>query len=79
MTVQIIPAGIEDADTVATMVGELLHNIIAAVNNKTFGFHHADTVGRARAWMKEGLYTVIPVKLDSKPIEFLALYESYAL
>jgi GNAT superfamily N-acetyltransferase len=79
MTVQITPAGIEDADTVATMVGELLHDIMAAVNEKVFGFDHDDTVGRVRAWMKKGLYTVLLARLDSKPVGFLALYESYAL
>lgn len=79
MTVQITPAGIEDTDAIATMVGELLHDIMAAVNDKTFGFHHDDTMCRARTWMKEGLYTVLLAKLDSKPVGFLALYESYAL
>ncbi|HMS86636.1 MAG TPA: GNAT family N-acetyltransferase [Nitrospira sp.] len=79
MTVQIARAGIQDADVIATMVGELLHDIMAAVNNKVFGFHHADTVGRARTWMKDGLYTVLLAHLDSTPVGFLALYESYAL
>jgi GNAT superfamily N-acetyltransferase len=79
MTVHIARAEIHDADTVATMVGELLHDIMAAVNDKVFGFNHADTVGRARAWMKEGLYTVLLAQLDSTPVGFLALYESYAL
>ncbi len=79
MTVQITPAGIEDAETIATMVGELLHDIMAAVNDKSFGFHHADTVDRARAWIKKGLYTVLLATLDSKPVGFLTLYESYAL
>ena len=79
MTVHITHAGIEDAGTIATMVGELLHDIMAAVNDKTFGFHHADTVDRAHAWMKEGLYTVLLARLENQPIGFLALYESYAL
>lgn len=79
MTVQITPAGIEYADTVATMVGELLHDIMAAVNDKSFAFHHADTVDRARAWIKKDLYTVLLATLDSKPVGFLSLYESYAL
>ena len=51
MTVHIARAGIHDADTIATMVGDLLHDIMAAVNDKVFGFDHADTVGRAQAWM----------------------------
>lgn len=79
MTVHIARAEIHDAETITTMVGELLHDIMAAVHDKAFGFDHADTVGRARAWIQEGLYTVILAKLDSKPIGFLALYESYAL
>lgn len=79
MTVHIACAEIQDAETIAAMVGELLYDIMAAVHDKAFGFHHADTVARTRAWMQEGLYTVVLAKLDSKPIGFLALYESYAL
>lgn len=79
MAIHIARAEIHDADTVATMVGELLQDIMAAVDDKVFGFDHADTVRRARAWMKEGLYTVLLAKLDSKPVGFLSLYESYAL
>ncbi|MFO0701738.1 MAG: GNAT family N-acetyltransferase [Nitrospira sp.] len=79
MTVHIARAEIQDAETIATMVGELLHDIMAAVQDKAFGFHHADTVKRARTWMQEGLYTVLLAHMDSKPVGFLALYESYAL
>lgn len=79
MTVHIVRAEIHDADTLATMVGELLDDIMAAVNDKAFRFDHDDTVDRARAWMKEGLYTVVLAKLDSKPVGFLSLYEGYAL
>ena len=79
MTVHIVRAEIHDADTLATMVGELLHDIMAAVNDKVFEFDHDQTVDRAHRWMKEGLYTVVLAKLDSKPVGFLALYESYAL
>lgn len=42
MTVHIARAGLQDADTIATMVGELLHDIMAAVNDKVFVFHHDD-------------------------------------
>lgn len=79
MTVHIALAEIQDADTIATMVGELLRDIMAAVNDKVFGFHHNDTVGRARAWMEGGLYTAVLAQVDSKPVGFLALYQSYAL
>ena len=49
MTVLSTRAGIHDADTIATMVSDLLHDIMAAVNDKVFVFHHDDTVGRAQA------------------------------
>ena len=72
-------ADTHDAETIATMVGELLHDIMAVVNDKVFGFDHADTVDRARAWIKKDLYTVLLAQLGSKPVGFLSLYESYAL
>lgn len=79
MMLHIARADTHDAEAIATMVGELLHDIMAAVNDKVFGFDHADTVDRARAWIKKDLYTVLLATLDSKPVGFLALYESYAL
>ena len=72
-------ADTHDAEAIATMVGKLLHDIMAAVNDKSFGFYHADTVDRARAWIKKDLYTVLLATLDSKLVGFLSLYESYAL
>lgn len=79
MMLHIARADTHDAEAIATMVGELLHGIMAAVNDKVFAFDHADTVDRARAWIKKDLYTVLLATLDSKPVGFLALYESYAL
>lgn len=54
ITVLSTPAGIDYADTIATMVGNLLHDIMAAVNDKVFVCHYDDTVGRAQAWMDHG-------------------------
>ncbi len=54
ITVLSTRAGIHDADTIATMVGDLLHDIMAAVNDKVFVFHYDDTAGRAQAWMDHG-------------------------
>jgi len=79
MTIQIAEAQPEDADSIATLVGELLHEIMAAMNDKVFDFHHDDTVFRARSWMKDGLYTVFLAREGGEPLGFLALYESYAL
>ena len=79
MSIQIAQAQPEDADSVATLVGELLHEIMAAVKDKVFDFHHDDTVARAHSWMKDGLYTVLLAYEGGNPLGFLALYESYAL
>src|SRR5512140_3709714 len=79
MSVQIAQARPEDADSVATLVGELLHEIMVAVKDKVFAFHHDDTVVRAHSWLKDGLYTVLLAYEGSEPVGFLALYQSYAL
>lgn len=79
MTTRIDFAQPDDAAVIATMVGELLHEIIAAVNEKAFGFHHASTMVRARAWINDGLYTVLLARTAEEPVGFLALYQSYAL
>jgi GNAT superfamily N-acetyltransferase len=71
----------DDAGVIATMVGELLHEIMAAVEEKAFGFHQDETTARTRTWIKEGKYTVL-LACDgprSEPLGFLALYDSYAL
>ena len=47
MTVQIVRARPEDAESVVTLDGELLQEVMAAVKDKAFGFHHDDTVVRA--------------------------------
>ncbi len=81
MSMQIVQARPEDAEVVATLVGELLHEIMAALNEQAFGFHHEDTVIRARSWLKDGLYTVLLAREEAgaEPVGFLALYQSYAL
>ena len=47
MSIQIGQARLEDANTVATLVGELLQEIMVAVKDPVFVFHHDDTVARA--------------------------------
>jgi GNAT superfamily N-acetyltransferase len=79
MAIQIVQARPEDADTVATLVGELLQEIMAAVKDKVLDFHHDDTVARAHSWLKDGLYTVLLAYEGSEPVGFLALYQNYAL
>jgi GNAT superfamily N-acetyltransferase len=79
VTVRIEIALPNDADVVAAMVGELLHEIMAAVGEKTFNFHHHDTEARARAWLSDGSYLVLLARLGEEAVGFLALYQSYAL
>jgi GNAT superfamily N-acetyltransferase len=70
-----------DAPAIVAMVGELLHEIMAAIGSKLFGFDPDETEARARAWMADRLYRVLVAYADgeSTAIGFLALYESYAL
>lgn len=79
MSIQITQAQPEDAAVVAALVGELLHEIMAAVKDKAFNFHHADTEARASAWLRDGCYSVLLARDGDMPIGFLALYQSYAL
>lgn len=79
VTARIDPALPEDAGVIATMVGELLHEIMEAVSEKAFNFHHHDTEVRARAWLSEGSYLVLLARVDGTVVGFVALYQSYAL
>lgn len=79
MLIQIAQAHPDDAAVVATLVGELLHEIMAAINDKAFNFQQADTEARAAAWMWDRLYSVLLAHDGGVPIGFLALYQSYAL
>lgn len=79
MPIQITQAQPDDAAVVATLVGELLREIMAAINDKAFNFHQADTEARAAAWLRDGLYSVLVARDGSEPVGLLALYQSYAL
>jgi GNAT superfamily N-acetyltransferase len=68
-----------DAEVIATTVGELLDEIMAAVSEKAFNFHHHDTEARARAWLSDGSYLVLLARVGGTVVGFLALYQSYAL
>ena len=71
----------DDASVIAQMVGELLHEIMALVGTKAFGFHRDETETRARSWITDGKYSVLLARdgVQPVPLGFLALYESYAL
>ena len=81
MALRIEDAQPDDAAVIATMVRELLHEIMEAVKEKAFGFHHDDTAARVRSWIADGKYTVLLARdgARSEPLGFLSLSESYAL
>lgn len=81
MAIRINLAQPSDADLIAAMVEELLHEIMATVKDKAFGLHQGETVTRAGAWMKNSAYKVLLAceSTVAEPIGFLALYDSYAL
>ena len=70
-----------DASVIAQMLGELLREIMALVETKTFGFHQEETETRARSWITNGKYNVVLARdgVQPEPLGFLALYESFAL
>jgi hypothetical protein len=79
VTARIDLARPEDAEVIAAMVGELLQEIMSAVSEKAFNFHHQDTEARARGWLIDGSYLVLLARHGGAAVGFLALYQSYAL
>jgi GNAT superfamily N-acetyltransferase len=79
VTARIDLARPEDAEVIAVMVGELLQEIMSAVSEKAFNFHHQDTEARARGWLIDGSYLVLLARHGGAAVGFLALYQSYAL
>jgi GNAT superfamily N-acetyltransferase len=79
VTARMQPALPGDAHVIAAMVGELLHEIMAAVSDKVFHFDHHETEARARVWLSDGSYLVWLARDGGACIGFLAVYQSYAL
>ena len=70
-----------DAPVITDMVGELLHEITAAIGKPVFTFDPAATRTRAQEWLQTGK-TMAWLARDQERgsvVGFLALYESYAL
>lgn len=68
-----------DAAILSTMVGELLHEIMAAIGSPVFLFNREDTEARARQWLADGTYVVLLALDQDIVMGFTALYESRAL
>jgi hypothetical protein len=59
MSIDIKQAVASDIPAVAEMVGELLHEIMAATGTKSFQFSQFDSEARLRSWLGDGTYTVL--------------------
>jgi GNAT superfamily N-acetyltransferase len=69
-----------DSHEVAVMVGELLAEIIEAINEQAFNFDLAETTSRLEDFLNSEKYFVFVVRSGSRdPAGFIALYESNAL
>ncbi len=69
-----------DAGEVAGLVGELLNEIMASINAKSFNFDLAATTARLRDFLERGKYTVFLARdAAGTAIGFATVYESYAL
>lgn len=72
-------ATVHDAPQIATMVGELLAEIMDAVGVQVFNFDLVATTERLRDFIGQEKYFVFGAWEGDAPAGFIALYESYAL
>jgi GNAT superfamily N-acetyltransferase len=69
-----------DAQSLAVLVGELLNEITAAIGIQAFNFILEDTSSRLKDFINQEKYFVfVASNRNDDPIEFIALYEGYAL
>ena len=63
------------------MVGELLSEIMEAIQEKTFNYDERETESRAKALVEQGKYWVFLAEEQESAsiIGFVSVYESYAL
>lgn len=79
MPIHITQAGPLDAPVIAELVGELLQEIMAAIETKVFTFSAVDTEARARRWLTEGSYTALLARENGTAVGLLTMAESRAL
>ena len=79
MSIRITQAQPSDAPLIAGLVGDLLREIMAAIETRAFEFSLTETEARARRWLTDGTYTVLLAYHAEKVAGFLALSESRAL
>ena len=79
MSIRITQAQPSDAPLIAGLVGDLLREIMAAIETRAFEFSLTDTEIRARGWVTDGSYTVLLAHEDETAAGFLSLSECRAL
>jgi GNAT superfamily N-acetyltransferase len=81
MRIQIEPAHPADAPVIAELLGELLHEIMSAIDEKVFRFDRPATEQRAAAWLAARKFFVWLArdKDSGQVVGFIAAYEGYAL
>lgn len=73
-------ATIEDAPEVAAMVGELLTEIMQAINHQAFNFELSEAIPRLAGFLQNKHYIVFVAHAhDGQPAGFIALCESFSL
>lgn len=73
MQIRVQAAQPSDAPLIAELVGELLHEIMAAVGTKAFRFSLSDTEARLRMWLADGSYRVLLARDGVAVVGFLTL------
>jgi GNAT superfamily N-acetyltransferase len=73
-------ATVDDATEIAVMVGELLAEILAAIDDQVFDFEITETISRLEEVLALEKYVVFVAREAShKMVGFIALCDSYAL
>ena len=73
-------ATMDDAQEVAVMVGELLTELMNAIDVQAFNFDLGETTARLQEFIAQEKYFVFIARRESvNPAGFISLYESYAL
>ncbi|MES9937611.1 MAG: GNAT family N-acetyltransferase [Sedimenticola sp.] len=76
---EIKPASTGCYHAISIMVGELLHEIMDAVNEPAFNYDEKKSEQRAKDLIESGKYWSFLAWHDDQPIGLITLYESYAL
>lgn len=78
-SVQIDSASLDDGAVLATLLGELLHEIMAAAGAAEFNFCQQEAQVRAEDFLRRGVWWAFIARVAHQPVGFISLYASHAL